>query len=314
MSLPTQNDVQAVEPILTNLLVGYQQADDRFVAGKVFPDVQVPNDSGTYFIVDKKYFFHNDLARRAAGGEFAEMSYGLSTDTYSTQQWAGEYAVPDEVRANSQLPMDLFQLGLKKVAASSMIRKEVSWATDFMTTSVWGTDNTTATDWDDIAAGDPVDNLLTAKRTISNNTGEDANTMVLGYIVHQALVNHPDIIDRLKHTQGATLAAIDQALGSIFGIENYLVGKATYSNTNETAAFSATAILDDDCLVCKVDPTAGIYGVTAGKTFVWGGGGGAGQIYRDPARRNHSEVFQYKMQWDQKAVATDLGYFFSDIV
>jgi hypothetical protein len=314
MTLPTLNDVQAVEPILTNMLVGYQQADDRFVASRVFPSVPVPNDSGTYWVATKKYFFHNDLERRAPGGSFAELGYGLETGTYVTEQWAGEYAVPDEVRANSQVPLDLFQIGLRKVATSSMIKKEVEFATDFMTTGVWGTDNTTATDWDDIASGDPVDNVLTAVRTISNNTGVQANTMVLGYIVHQALVNHPDIIDRLKHTQGATLAAIEAALASVLGVGNYLVGKAVYSNTNESAAFVSTQIIDDDCLVCHVDPSAGIFGATAGKTFVWAGGGGAGTIYRDPARRNHSEVFQYKMQWDQKAVATDLGYFFSDIV
>ena len=50
MSLPTINDVQAVEPVLTNLLIGYMQADDRFVASKVFPIVPTDKDSGTYYI------------------------------------------------------------------------------------------------------------------------------------------------------------------------------------------------------------------------------------------------------------------------
>jgi hypothetical protein len=314
MALPTVNDVQAIEPILTNLLIGYMQADERFVSSRVFPTVPVANDSGTFYKVTKKYFFHNDLERRAPGGNFAELHYGLETDTYTTQQWAGEFAIADEIRANSLVPMDLEQIALRKVAQSALINKEVGWATDFMTTGVWATDNTTATDWDDIASGDPVNDVVTAVRTISNNTGAEANTMVLGFIVHQALMNHPDIIDRLKHTQGATLAAIEAALASIFGVENYWVGKATYSNTNEAAAFSATAIIDDDCLVCKVDPSAGLMGVTAGKTFVWQGGGGEGTVYRDPSRRNHSDVFQHKEQWDQKETASDVGYFFSDIV
>ena len=95
MTLPTINDVQAVEPILTNMLIGYKQADDRFVAGRVFPSVSVDNDSGTYYIVTKKYFFLDELKNRAPGGEFARVDYGLSTATYKTVQWAADNAIPD---------------------------------------------------------------------------------------------------------------------------------------------------------------------------------------------------------------------------
>ena len=45
MTIPTLNDIQAVDPVLTNILVGYKQADTRFVASKVFPAVPVDKDS-----------------------------------------------------------------------------------------------------------------------------------------------------------------------------------------------------------------------------------------------------------------------------
>lgn len=314
MTLPSINDVQAVEPILTSMLIGYMQDDDRFVAGRVFPAVPVDKDSGTYYTVTKSYFFRDELKNRAPGGAFARVDYGLGTGTYKTLQWAADNSIPDEVRANSQVPMDLEQIAVKLLAQRSMIRKEVAWATDFMTTGVWATDDTTATDWDDTAAGDPVNDVLTASRTVSNNTGVDPNTMLMGYIVHQALVNHPDILDRLKYTQAATMSTIEAALAAIFGKDNYWVGKATYSNTNESAAFSATAIIDDDCLVTHVDPGAGLFGATAGKTFTWQPGGGLGSLYSYYSQDFHAGIIQHKEQWDQKVTATDLGYFFSDIV
>lgn len=315
MPLPTINDVQAVEPILTNMLVGYMQADDRFVAGRVFPAVPVSQDSGTYYKVTKKYFFFDELENRAPGGQFARVDYGLETDTYKTKQWAADYALADEIRANSQVPMDLERIAVQMLAQRSLIRKEVAFATDFMTTSVWGTDdNNSTTDWDDTVSGDPVNDILTASRTISNNTGVDPNTMVLGYIVHQAIVNHPDILDRLKYTQAATMSAVEAALAAIFGKANYWVAKATYSNTNESAAFSATAIIDDDCLVCHVDAGAGLMGATSGKTFVWAPGGGNGSLYRYRDNGRHSDVIQHKEQWDQEVTASDLGYFFADVV
>lgn len=315
MAIPTVNDVQAVEPILTNMMMGYMQGDDRFVASRVFPAVPVDKDSGTYYIATKKYFFFNDLQERAPGDPFVRLDFGLSTNTYKTLQWAAEMPIPDEVAANSQVPMELRQLAARRVAQSSLIRKEVSFATDFMTTSVWGTDdNNATTDWDDFTSGDPINDVLVASRTISNNTGVDANTMVLGYIVHQALVNHPDILDRMKYTQLATQQSIEGALAALFGKANYWVGRATYSNTNESAAFSASAIIDDDCLVCYVDPSPGVFGVSAGKTFAWAPGGGMGTVYQDPARHNHSDMFQHKEQWDQVVTASDVGYFFADVV
>lgn len=314
MATPTVNDVQAVEPILTNMLVGYQQADTRFVASRVFPTVTVDKDSGTFYVVTKKYFFFNDLKNRAPGGPFEALNFGLSTDTYSTLQWAAEMTLPDEIRANSQVPMDLEQIQTRRMAAASMLRKEVSWATDFMKIGVWGTDdNNSATDWDNFTSGDPVANILTAKRTISNNTGAMPNTLVCGMIVEEALLNHPDIIDRIKYNQLVTQSALNAALSAVLGLD-VMVGRATYSNTNESAAFAATAILDDDALICTVDQTAGMFGVTAGKTFAWQPGGGTGTIYRDPGRRFHSDVFQHKEQWDQKVTASDVGYFFADIV
>jgi hypothetical protein len=315
MALPTINDVQAVEPVLTNMLVGYMQADDRFVAGRVFPSVSVEKDSGTYYIVTKKYFFFDDLEERAPGSDFGQLGFGVSTATYTTLQWAGEIPLADEVRANSQVAMDLEQVSLRRLAQASLIRKEVAWAADFMTTSVWGTDDDdSTTDWDDWTNGDPANDVLTAKRTVSNNTGYDPNTMVVGYIVHQALSLHPDILDRVKYTQAATLANVEGAIGAALGIPNYLVAKGTYSNTNENADFSATAIIDDDALICYVDPSAGIFGATAGKTFEWQPGGGGGSIYSRRDEGKHSDMVQHKEQWDQKVTASDVGYFYGGVV
>jgi len=315
MATPTINQVQAYEPVLTNFLIGYMQADDRFLASRLFPPVAIEKDSGQYWIFTKKYFFMRSLKPRAPGGDFQYISQGVETDTFVTIQNALGFNIPDEIRDNSQIPLSLEQTFLRQVAQTSMIEKEVQFSTDFFANGVWGTtDNNATTDWDDFTASDPVNDILTARRTVSNNTGVDPNTMSMGFIVDQALRNHPDIIDRVKYTQAATQPNIESALAACFGVANYWVGKATYSNTNEAAAFSATAIIDDDCLVCQVNPGAGLFDVTAGKTFFWQAGGGMGSIYRDPPRRNHGDDFQHKEQWDQKVTAADTGYLFLDVV
>src|SRR5689334_21217053 len=131
MPSPTVTDVQPVDPILTNMLIGYMQADARFVESRMCPRVTVDKDSGTYFIFTKKYWFFDDLRPRAPGGDYQELNMGVSTATYATLQVAGAYPLADEIQANSQVPMDLLQAGIKKLAQSSLIRKEVAFSTDF---------------------------------------------------------------------------------------------------------------------------------------------------------------------------------------
>ena len=67
----------------------------------------------------------------------------------------------------------------------------------FVTMGVWSTDNTTATDWNDYDNSDPIGDVRTARRTIAQAIGRPANVMAMGLIVHDALVNHPDVLERI---------------------------------------------------------------------------------------------------------------------
>jgi hypothetical protein len=315
MAQPTHSEVQAVDPILTSMLVGYQQADSRFVANRVFPIVPVDFQGFTYYIVTKKYWFLDEMKSRAPGGAFARSGYGVSTTTGFANTWGLEHPIADEARKNNQVPMSLEQTGTKWLAQQSLIRRERAFAADFMITGVWGTDdNNATTDWDDFTSGDPFTDVLTAKRTISNNTGVDPNTMTLGYIVHVALQNHPDIVDRIKHVQIASLGNVESALQSLFDISSYNVGKATYNSANEGQTMTAAAIIDDDCLISYTTPTPGLFEASAGYTFAWQGGGGNGEMLTYREQNIKSDVLQNSEAWDQKAVATDVGYFFADVV
>lgn len=315
MTLPTAKDLQAVDPVLTNILVGYYQQQDRFIAGRVFPSVPVDKDSGTYYIFTQKYWFTDSMEERAYGGDFAFGNYGVETSTYTTAQWALAKSIADEERANSQLALDLETAAVRWLGMKALLRKERAWAADFMKTSVWGTDGSITYKWSDYDSSDPVGDLATARRTISQATGYAPNKLVIGEIVRDRLINHPDLIDRIKYTQVATQGSVETALAALFMVQDVLVGMAIYNSANEGQTASYSAIIDDDALLLYTTPTPSIFEASAGYTFTWAAGGGDGQIYspyRDYGK--HSDVIQAKMQWDQKAVAANLGYFISDCV
>lgn len=314
MSLPTLSDITAVDPVLTNMLVGYKQEAERFIASQVFPVVPVATKSGTFYIFDKKYWFTDEMQERVPGGEYMRAHFAASTDTYDTVQFALATPIADEIRKANQAPMDLETAAVEFLGQKSLIKKERAFAAAFMTTSVWETDDTTTTDWDDFTSGDPVKDILLAKRTINLSTGKVPNTIAMGNIVHEALVNHPDIIDRIKYVQTPTVEIIASQLAALFGLKRVIVGMAGYNTANRGQDASMAAIIDDDALICYVEPGPGIFKPSAGYTFAWGDGGGDGIIDNWRDGENDADLIKMKEQWDQKAVATDLGYFFSDVV
>lgn len=314
MALPTLNDVSAVDPVLQNFLVGFAQAENRFVALRAFPGVTVGEESGTYYKFTQKYWFLDGLAPRAPGSAFARGGIGVETDTYATLQWGKEFPVPVENEAANQTALSLQQAGVRWLAQQSFIRKERAFASAFMTTSVWGTDdNNSATDWDD-SSGVPITNVRTASRTISQATGMAANSMICGEIVYDALLVNAQVLGTMQYTNTVTIATREALLAAVLGLDSLLVSRAIYNTANEGQTASYSPVIDDDALIYYNNPSAGVFDATAGKTFVWNPGGGAGAVDSYYENQTKSTILQHTEQWDQKLVANTLGYFFADIV
>jgi len=313
MALPTLNDVTAVDPVLQNFLVGFAQAENRFAALRAFPGVSVEPPSGTFYKFTQKYWFVDGLEERAPGDHFARGGVGVETDTYETMQWGKEYPVPEETEAANQAPLSLQQAGVRWLAQQSFIRKERAFAADFMKTDVWATDNTIATDWDD-SSGVPITDVRTASRTISQATGMMGNTMVCGEIVFDALLVNTQVLGTMQYTNTVTMATREALLAAVLGLDALLVSRAIHNSANIGQAGTYAPIIDDDALVYYNNPAAGIFDATAGKTFVWNPGGGAGAVRSYMEDQTNSMILQHREQWDQKLVANTLGYFFSDVV
>ena len=318
MSKPTMTDVRAVDPVLTNMLVGYMNEDSRFVADRAFPGVPVNSSQGTYFIFDEKYWMADDAVIRAWGADYPEGGFGLSTGTYATIQYASSHAIPDETRADSQAPMDLETAGIQRLAHQLKIRKERLWAAVAMVGSVWGTTATggsTSTKWSTYASSDPVGDVRTGKRTISQAIAMNPNKFICGEIVFDKLINHPDIIDRVKYTQLASVTGMEQALAAVLGVDELLVGTAIYNSVNVAQTQTLLPIVDDDALLLYSASSPGLFVPSAGYTFHWAPGGGLSSVmpmYHDDGK--DADVLKAKFQLIHSRVATGAGYFFSDYV
>lgn len=314
MPQPTRSQVH-IDAILTNISIAYMNDMDSFVASKVFPTVNVAKQSDKYFTYSQADFYRDQAQVRSGGTESAGSGYGLSTDTYSSQVYALHKDVDDQVRANSDAPLDPDQDATRFLAHQMMIRQERDWATKFFTTSVWGNDSTPSTLWD-ASGSDPIADIQTGINTILSDTGYLANTLVLSYAAYKTLRNHPDIVDRYKYTSADSISP--ELIGKVVDLPRVMVMKGVYNSAVEGASASYGQIGDKDALLCYVAPSAGLMTASAGYNFVWNGvGGGLGTstaVSRFRMDHLRSDRIEIESAWDFKVVSSPLGYFFSNPV
>jgi hypothetical protein len=320
---PTQQQVHIDVP-LTNMSVAYLQDPENFVAPRVFPLVPVEHQTNKYYVWDKNAWMRDQMQQRADGDESAGSGMTLSSASYSANVFALHKDIGNQTAANADAIINLERVTTRWLTRMALIRMERQWTTDFFTTGVWGTDfvgaATASTNqgvyWSNRAGSDPRADIETGKLGVLATTGMEPNTLVLGYQTFQALKQHPDIRAQLQYTSPNSITA--EMLGAIFEIPRVFVSKSVYATNNEGETAAYSLIHGKSAWLGYVDPNPGPETASAGYTFVWTGvsqGMGAnvavGSFYI-PQRK--VQRYEIEMAWANKAVATDLGFFFSNIV
>ena len=314
MPQPTQSDVH-VDAILTNMSVAYMQEAYAFVASRAFPQVNVQKQSDKYFTYSQGDFFRDQVQLRADGTQSAGTGYALSTATYSCDVYALHKDIGDQVRANSDVPLDPDMDATRFLTQQMLIRQEVEWASTAFTTGIWGTDSTPGTLWS-AANSTPIADVEAGKNTVLTNTGYVPNTMIMSYKVFSALMDNADIVDRIKYTSQDSVT--EDLLARLFNVDRVLIMAGTYNTAAEGATDSFSQIGDRDALLCYTPTNPGLMVPSAGYTMVWSGlsagMGTSSAISRFRMEAEKADRIEIEAAWDTKIVSSALGYFFSNPV
>ncbi len=320
MAQPTISQVHPVNRPLTNVSIAYMQKQEHFIAGQVFPNVPVDKKSDSYFVYTKNDWFRDEAQIRPDGTESAGSGYNLDTATYNCDVFAFHKDVGDQTSANSDAPLNPAKDATEFVTQRLMLRREIQWATDYFAPSIWATDSTPASLWSDYTTSDPVADIETGRLTILSTTGFLPNTLVLGYNVWAKLKQHPDLVDRIKGAAGPGNPAIvtRQALAAVFEVERVLVAMAVKATNveSETAAYAFTH--GKHALLAYVNPSPSLLQPSAGYCFNWtgvsGGMGGTVGVKSLEVPLKAATRYEGQIAFDNKVVATDLGYLFASVV
>lgn len=341
---PSRGDVHINKP-LTNISIAMVQSTTAFVASRVFPNIPVTKKSDAYFTYDRGEFNRDEMEERAPGTESAGSGYIIGNDTYFARERAYHKDVPDTVRANADSPINLDREATIYVTQKGLIKREVTWNAAYFSSGqvpgdIWrlvADGNATATApaifdpsdvtntnnkvlfWDD-ASSTPIEDMRQLKRLVLQSTGFMPNTLTLGRVVFDTLVDHPDIIGRLDRGQtpvGPAMANRAQ-LAALFEVDEVLVMDAIQNIELEGQPATHDFIGASNALLSYRPPTPGLMTPSAGYTFSWTGAFGAGadgmRIKRFRMEHLNSDRVEIEMAYDQKLVSADLGAFFNAIV
>lgn len=326
MTQPTQGDVHVNRP-LTNISIAYMQSANGFVADQVFPNIPVAMQSDLYYTYDRGFFNRDEMKKRAPGTESAGIGFEVATEPYFADVWGLHHDIPDQRRRNTDSPLQPDTEATNLLTNQALIRRERLWVDNYFKTGVWGVDvtgNASASSnqrvfWNRDSST-PIEDIRAAKTFVQQSTGFVPNTLVLGQEVYDKLVDHPDIVDRIKYgqTPGSPAIVNVQSMAALFDLERILVASAIYNSAAEGADNVHQFIGGKNAMLCYSAPNPGIMTPSAGYTFSWTGylaaGNQGNRITRFRMDHLRSDRVEIEMAFDQKVIGSDLGYFFSDII
>lgn len=305
------NRYQGIDPILSNVSIGYQ--NDAYIADLLFPTIAVQKQSGKHFIYDRGAFRVEDTGR-GPGARAKEVTHNLTVgNPYYAEDHALKEFVTDEDVDNAAEGTDPYVDATQNVTEKLFVGREVELATMLTDTTVMTQNDTlSGTDqWSD-SGSDPVADIRGAKSTIHANLHVDANTLVLGKQVYDKLIDHPAIIERVKYSQLGVLST--DLLARFFDVERVIVGAAGKNTAKEGQTDTMGYIWGKDAILAYINPRFGQKSITLGTTYRWKTRVTERLNGVDERDRRGQFVRVGDDYYDQKIVAAEAGFLFKNAV
>ncbi len=305
-------DVSTVhlDQFLTNFSIGYQNA--QLYGRKIFPPVPVQKKTDRYPVFGFERFKLYDTSRGPGAEANERPAWRLSNDNYNADGFALKEAIPDELRANSDIP-DIDIQTTEELMDGIWLRHEKG-AFDAIFGASSAVPNTTlsgTSQWSDFVNSDPISALAAQKSAIFKKVARVPNTFAVSYPVHLQLQQHPKIIDRFKYTALPKGYLTEEQLRSVFDVENYWVLSALKDTTNIGQAQTLDFFWGKNAFLAFVPQAPGRRVVALGLTFMWtygvpDNGGLLVKRYREEKRT--AEVIEAQAYYDLKITVPNAAY------
>lgn len=321
MAQPTGSDLHVSRP-LTNISVAYMQAQEDFVADRVFPSLPVDYQYGMYYTYDKGDWFRAVSAKRAPRTESVGSGWNVGTDTYRCEVYALHTDVADQDRANQERGvLDLDRDGTEFVTRDILLRRELDWVAAYFGTGKWATTDQTGVaaapganqflQWDQTSST-PIEDIEARRIAMKQTTGFNPNRLVIGAEVYSTFKNHAQFIERIKYSEKA-IVTLD-LIAALMDIDQVLTPNAIQNTAAEGATDSFAFVHGKAALLAYAAPRPGKLQPSAGYTFEWNGYLGAqrgSRIKKFRMEELASDRIEIEDAYEFNMISGDLGQYFT---
>ncbi|MEK7112897.1 MAG: hypothetical protein AAB875_06325 [Patescibacteria group bacterium] len=303
--MPTVSSVH-VNAALTTLAIGYKNLE--LVGERVFPIVPVNKESDTYYVFNKEELVVED-SERAAGAEAREITWDVTTATYTAKEYALSHLVPDRVMNNADVAVRPQISSTQKLLRKILLGKEKRIANLVQNTANVGSSATPSIKWDGTSPTIEKD-IDTAKDTVRIAAGVEPTSMVLPYKVKNAFKRDTTIRDLIRYqVPGDILLRNGELPPVVFNLEVIIAG-AIRNTANEGATESLADIWTDNVLVFYKEPTPSLDALSLG--YIFRVGNPVVSTYRVDLRKG--VMIEVSELSAEKVVASACGYIISDVL
>lgn len=314
--MPVTISTVHVAAVLTNVSQSYRNSG--YIADRLFPVVPVAKETGVFFVYGKDAF-KRIKTERALGAVSEEYDFGLTTDTYTCDEYSLLSFLDNRILKNQDSPLDLQVDTTEQLVDGIMLDWEKRVATLVGTAANFASDHTVdlstvgvTRQWN--AASETMQkDVQDGIRVVRRSIGKWPNTIVISPDVAEVMSRDSDILDQVKYTHAELL--VNDAAGGyllpprLWGLE-VLVPTVVENTANLGQAESMSDVWSDQVLICYVEPRPGIKKCSMGYTFR-----SQNFITRViEAELRKSRAVEVSVVQDEKVVSYDAGYLIDDVL
>jgi hypothetical protein len=250
---PSVSDVRINVP-LTNLAIGYRNTG--FIGSNVLPICDVEGESDKYFTFGQQNFNRQETVR-APGSDYNTMSFTMSNDSYTCEEYGLEYLLDDRVARNSNAPISMKDAITIYLQDALQLDYEDRVVALVGNTANYGASNSTTLvggdQWDTYATNpqgdtsDPAEDIRAAIDAIVMNCGVYPTYMAMGWKVWSYLMYHPAILNEIRgRIDKVAGAARIQDIKDMFLLQDIFVGMGLVNTAAEGQTVVKASIWSDN--------------------------------------------------------------------
>ena len=227
-------------------MIAYAQQTKDFIADKVFPVVPVDHQSDFYYRFGRRSYLQTQAELRAPSTETPGVDWEFTKSSFYAQVWGLHYDIEDQLRSNADANFQFDTAGTELITQQMLLRRDLQWIASLLRFEYLGARPLTGTASTspgagpftqfDLAGSTPIEVFRAAKLRFKRRTGMMPNKAIFSANAYNALLDHPEIIERIKYTEAGFIT--EQLIATAIGIDQVLAASADFRRRTTTKNLS----------------------------------------------------------------------------